>query len=164
MINLNTYITERIGFFAPGRRDGGTAILEAIHRRDFADLEPQAVLIIVSQVITYLTTRQGTLGIEEIRLQARQPVDASAYYRRDTKGAKRYLYLNHPAYNGRPRRREYVGADPGRQAAALARIDAHQELIKVQAEIREVSHRLTAITGHLARALVTATKGINHIW
>jgi hypothetical protein len=164
MIELNTYITERIGFYAPDRTDGGAAILETIHRRDFANLEPQAVLIIVGQVITYLITRQGTLGIQETRLQARQPVDASAYYRRHNRGAKRYLYLNHRIQDNRPRKREYIGADPGRQAAALDRIDAYEELVKVQAEIREVSNRLAAITGHLSRALLAATMGLDRVW
>lgn len=164
MTDLNTYITDRISYYAPGRANGGAATLETIRRRDFATLEPQAVLIIVSQVITYLHTRRGALDVQVIRLQALQPVNATTYYRRDRQGAKRYLYLNYPAHNGQPRRREYVGTDPTRQATALARLQAYDDLVQVQTEIREVDNRLAAITGHLARALFTATMGLDRIW
>lgn len=164
MIDLNTYITERIGFYAPGREDGGAATLKAIQRRDFATLEPQAVLIIVGQVITYLHTRHNVLQMEENRLQGLQPVNATTYYRRDHHGAKRYLYLNHPSHNAHPRKRQYIGADPARQTAALARLQAYKDLVVVQEQLREVNHRLDAITGHLARSLLAATKGVDRIW
>lgn len=164
MTNLNTYITDRISHYAPGREDGGTATLQRIRRRDYANLEPQAVLIIVSQVITYLHTRHQDLETEANRLQALQPINATAYYRKDHQGQPRYLYLHHPTHNDAPRKRQYVGADPARQAQAMAHIKAYHDLVKVQTEITEVDHRLAAITGQLARALQAATMGLATLW
>lgn len=164
MTDLNTYITERIGYYAPGREDGGAATLQAINRRDYATLEPQTVLIILGQAITYLATRRGILDIQVTRLQALQPINATAYYRKDRNGHPRYLYLNYPSHNNTPRKRQYIGADPARQHQAMTRLQAYDDLVKVQAEIQEVDHRLVAITHHLACSLLAATKGIDRIW
>lgn len=164
MTDLNTYITNRISYYAPGREDGGAAILQAIHRRDYASLKPNAVLLILTQTITYLYTRHTELLKDSAKLEKLQPVNATAYYRRDREGAKRYLYLNHPTHDNGPRIRQYIGADPTRQHQALDRIKAYEDLVKVQTEIREIDHRLAAITGHLARSLLAATKGIDRIW
>lgn len=162
--DLDTYLTDRIKYYAPDRKDGGAATLQAIHRRDYASLEPQAVLIIVGQVITYLHTRHMGLRDKATQLQQLQPVNATAYYRKDTKGQPRYLYLNHPIHNDRPRKRQYIGADPARQRQALDRIEAHKDLVQVLAEMGEVGRRLSAITGHLARALIAATIGLTPQW
>ncbi|TEU19056.1 MAG: hypothetical protein E3J21_04715 [Anaerolineales bacterium] len=62
------------------------------------------------------------------------------------------------------RRREYIGADPEAQPAALARVETYEKLVQVCSEIREVDHRLAAITGHLARALHAATNGFDPYW
>ncbi|NVM57944.1 MAG: hypothetical protein HWN51_07490, partial [Desulfobacterales bacterium] len=62
------------------------------------------------------------------------------------------------------RRREYIGADPEAQTEALARVKARDELQAVKNEMREVNHRLAAITGHLARALLAAAKGFDPYW
>lgn len=164
MTDLNTYITDRLKYYAPNREDGGAATLRTIHRRDYANLEPQAVLIIVGQVITYLNTRHMSLKVEAERLQQLGPIQASPHYRKDRHGKPRYLYLIHPTHNDGSRRRQYIGADPARQRQALALLDAYDELVEVQAEIREVSNRLAAITGHLARALLAATIGLASEW
>lgn len=164
MTDLNTYITNRINYYAPDRTDGGAATLEAIRRRDYANLEPQAVLIIVGQTITYLHTRHTTLQVETARLEQLHPIEATLHYRKDRHGQPRYLYLLHPTHNDGSRRRQYIGADPAKQAQAMARIEAYEDLLQVQAEIREVSHRLAAITGHLARALTAATHSLGPQW
>lgn len=161
MTDLTTYMTTRISHYAPGRTDGGAAILQAIRRRDYNALDPHATLVIVDQAITYLRTRREVLQAEEARLRALDPIEATTYYRLDRDGKPKYLYIHHPARDGRPRRREYVGADPEKQQMALARIQAHKDLQDVKAELREVDHRLAAVTGHLARALHAAANGLD---
>jgi hypothetical protein len=52
-------------------------------------------------------------------------------------------------YEDGSRQREYLGADPKARAAALARVKAWDELQAVKSEMREIDHRLAAITGHL---------------
>ena len=165
MTNLNTYMTERISHYAPGRMDvGGAAILQTIRRRDYNALDPHATLVIVDQSITYLRSRRETLEAEAARLEGLQPVLATPHWRKDRDGQPRYLYLIHPTQDDGSRQREYIGADPEKQAEALARVEAHDKLVQVRAEIREVDHRLAAITGHLARALHAATNGLDPYW
>jgi hypothetical protein len=164
MTDLNTYMLTRIRHYAPGSSHGGDAILQTIRRRDYNALDPRATLVIVDQAITYLRTRRETLEAEATRLQALDPIEATTYYRPDRDGKPKYLYIHHPARDGRPRRREYVGADPEKQQAALARIQAYKDLQEAKAELREVDHRLAAITGHLARALLAATSGLDPYW
>jgi hypothetical protein len=160
MTDLNASMNNRISHYAPGRSDGGAATLQAIRRRDYGQLEPHAVLIIVDQAITYLRTRRETMAEEAARLEQLRPVLATPHWRKDRHGQPRYLYLIHPTQDDGSRRREYIGADPDKQAEALARVKAWDELQAVRSEIREVDHRLAAITGHLARALHAAANGV----
>ena len=162
MTNLNTYMANRISHYVPGRTDGGAATLQAIRRRDYNALDPHATLVIVDQAITYLRSRRETLEAEATRLEGLQPVLATPHWRKDRHGQPRYLYLIHPPQDDGSRKREYIGADPEAQAAALARVKAWDELQAVKNEMREVGHRLAAITGHLARALLAAANGTSH--
>ena len=41
------------------------------------------------------------------------------------------------------RQREYIGPDSDEQAEALARVKAHEKLVQVRAEVREVDHHST---------------------
>jgi hypothetical protein len=164
MTNLNTYMINRIGNYAPGRTDGGAGTLQAIHRRDYNALDPHAVLIIVDQAITYLRSRRETLEAEATRLEQLRPVLATPHWRKDRHGQPRYLYLIHPTQDDGSRRREYIGADPEAQAVALARVKAWDALQAVKNEMREIDHRLAAITGHLARALHAAANGFDPYW
>jgi hypothetical protein len=102
--------------------------------------------------------------VEAARLEGLQPVLASPYWRKDRHGQPHYLYLIHPTQGDGSRRREYIGADPEAQAEALARIEAHEKLVQVRTEIHEIDHRPVAITGHLARALRSATNGLVPYW
>jgi len=82
----------------------------------------------------------------------------------DRGGRPRYLYLIHPTQHDGSRQREYIGADPDKQAEALARVEAYEKLVQVRDAIREIDHRLAAITGHLAHALLAATNGLDSYW
>jgi hypothetical protein len=164
MTNLNTYMTNRISNYAPGRTDGGAATLQAIGRRDYNALDPHATLVIVDQAITYLRTRREALAREAARLEQLRPVLATPHWRKDRNSQPRYLYLIHPTQDDGSRKREYIGADPDKQAEALARVKAWDELQVVKNEGREIVHRLAAITGHLARALLAAANGFDPYW
>jgi len=164
MTDLNDYMTTRISNYAPGRADGGAETLQAIRRRDYNALDPHATLVIVDQAITYLHTRREALAGEATRLEQLRPVLATPHWRKDRHGQPRYLYLIHPTQDDGSRQREYIGADPEAQAAALRRVKAWDELQAVRSEIREVDHRLAAITGHLTRALHAATSGFDPYW
>jgi hypothetical protein len=161
MTDLDTYMINRISNYAPGRTDGGAVTLQAIRRRDYNALDPHATLVIVDQATTYLRSRRETLEVEATRLEQLHPVLATPHWR---KGQPRYLYLIHPTQDDGSRQREYIGADPEAQAGALARVKAWDELQAVKNEIREVDHRLAAITGHLARALHAAANGFDSYW
>lgn len=160
MTNLNTYMINRISNYAPGRTDGGAATLQAIRRRDHNALDPHATLVIVDQAITYLRSRRETLVEEATRLEQLQPVLATPHWRKDRHGQPRYLYLIHPTQDDGSRKREYIGADLEAQAEALARVKAWDELQTVESEMREIVHRLAAITGYLARTLHAAANGV----
>lgn len=95
--------------------------------------------------VTELNTR-----IEEVKAQGM--AEASPHWR-DGK----YLYLIHPQRNGE-RKREYIGADPGAQKAALQRVEnwsRYQELErerdKAQGRLRqssmELRYTLRQVTG-----------------
>jgi hypothetical protein len=160
MTDLNTYVTNRISHYAPGRTDGGAATLQAIRRRDHNVLDPHATLVIVDQAITYLRSRRETLVEEATRLEQLQPVLAIPHWRKDRHGQPRYLYLIHPTQGDGSRKREYIGTDPEAQVEALARVKAWDELQTIESGMREIVHRLAAITGHLARALHAAANGV----
>lgn len=53
----------------------------------------------------------------------------------------KYLYLVFPADDSGQRRREYIGADPEAQAAALAGIERAAQYDRLQAEIRRLAER-----------------------
>jgi hypothetical protein len=59
------------------------------------------------------------LAEEAARLEQLQPVRATPHWRKDRHGQPRYLYLIHPTQDDGSRQREYIGADPDKQAEAL---------------------------------------------
>jgi hypothetical protein len=105
--------------------------------------------------------RRETLEAEANCPEGLQSVLAIPHWRKDRHGQPRYLYLIHPTQDDGSRQREYIGADPEAQAEALARVKAWDELQAVKNEMREMDHRLAAITGHLARALHAAANGLD---
>ena len=164
MTDLNTYVTNRISNYAPGSSHGGDAILQTIRRRDYNALDPHATLVIVDQAITYLRSRREALETQATRLEGLRPVLATPHWRKDRHGQPRYLYLIHPTQDDGSRKREYIGADPEAQALALRRVKAWDELQATRSEMREIDHRLAAITGHLACALHAAANGFDPYW
>jgi len=82
----------------------------------------------------------------------------------DRNGQPRYLYLIHPTQDDGFRKWEYIGAVPEAQTEALARVKAWDQLQATESELREIDRRLAAITGHLARALLAATDGLDSHW
>jgi hypothetical protein len=70
--------------------------------------------------------------------------DASTYYRDGV-----YLYLVHPTASDGSRQREYVGKDPAKIAAALARINRREEHNQVTRQIKEIENRLNSIAYNL---------------
>ena len=54
----------------------------------------------------------------------------------------KYLYLIYPTQPDGSRRREYIGADPEKQKAALTRISRHEERNQVIAQIASVDWQI----------------------
>ena len=63
--------------------------------------------------------------------------NAATYYRDGI-----YLYLIHPTQPDGTRQREYIGKDPAKIAAALARLDRSKEHAAVMAQIKSLASRL----------------------
>jgi hypothetical protein len=91
--------------------------------------------------------RRKTLEAEAARLEQLRPVLATPHWRKNRHGQPRYLYLIHPTQDDGSCLREYIGADPEAQAAALARVEAWDELQATKSEMRGIDHRLAAVNG-----------------
>ena len=87
---------------------------------------------------------------EATRLELLDPANAKPYLHRS-----RYLYLIHPQRNGK-RVREYIGNKPEKIAAALARVQAHKDLVEVQRLAADARARLDLVARHLDAALRAA--------
>lgn len=124
-----------------------------------------------SSIINHLTTtadiddavqkafhRLTNLHIKATRLKSLDPVRATPYYHKDSHGVPRYLWLIHPQKNGQ-RKREYIGSKPDKIAAALARVQAHKDLVEAQRQTADIRTRLDLVTRYLAAALRTAKGG-----
>lgn len=102
--------------------------------------------------------RLDDLRIEAARLKTLQPVRATPHYHKNSHGQPRYLYLIHPQKNGQ-RKREYIGCKPDRIAAALARVQAHRDLVEVLRQAADIRSRLDLVARYLAAALRAAEGG-----
>lgn len=126
------------------------------------DPHPYNLIDLTGRALNALYDRRQELLAEVARLETLDPVDAKPHYRKaHPHGDPRYLYLVHPQKNGM-RKREYIGADPEKQAAGLARIEAHKQLVACQRDLNAIETRLAVITRLLLRCLRVAIDG--HTW
>jgi hypothetical protein len=159
MDSIQKTMTSFIENVRQGQPHSGHDLLAAARYPNMCRADPHALLHLIGQAINHLHTHRKTLQDEERRLLSLNPVQATPHYRRDANGEPKYLYLIHPTQANGQRQREYIGADPAAQAAALARIKAHDDLLQIQCLISTASQHLDAINENLARALLAATRG-----
>ena len=107
----------------------------------------------ISQRVEDLEVHLEELHTAAARLKTLDPTNATPYYHR-----KKYLYLIHPQRNGE-RIREYIGSKPEKIAAALARVQAHRDLVEVQRQAADVRARLDLVARYLDAALRAAEGG-----
>jgi len=98
----------------------------------------------ISQDLHALHTHLAALHAQIAALETAGVTPATPHWRKDQHGRPRLLYLLHPSHNGQ-RKREYIGADPAKQAQALARVQRYQQRDQL---IHQANH-LTARLAHL---------------
>lgn len=103
----------------------------------------------------YLIARLVELQSQATRLKCLDPANATPSYHRDAHGEPRYLWLIYPQRNGE-RKREYIGSKPDKITAALARVQAHRDLVEAQTQTADIKARLALVTRLLGRALQVA--------
>jgi len=145
--------------FRQGQPNSGHDLLEAAHYPSRCAANPHAMLTLIGLAVDQLHTHRETLRAEEQRLLGLDPIQATPHYRKDKDGNPKYLYLLHPTQANGERKREYIGADPDAQAAALARLQAHDDLTQVQRLIAVATQHLDAINENLARTILAAARG-----
>jgi len=74
-------------------------------------------------------------------------IRATEYYRPDSQGNPRFLYLLYPVQKGEKRRRDYVGKDPENIAKARAGIERAHEYDRIERETACLLQRLREIAG-----------------
>jgi len=79
----------------------------------------------VGDILDKLHTHRDALAARSQELEAAGVTDASPYWRKRD-GKPTYLYLVHPQVDGE-RVQEYIGADPGKQAEALVRVERRKQ-------------------------------------
>lgn len=100
------------------------------------DQATAAAITTYSQALTEYDMTLATIA----NLGATGITNATPHYR-----DQKYLYLIHPTASDGTRRREYIGADPARQADALARIARWTDHQTAIALANRQTARLTAI-------------------
>jgi hypothetical protein len=111
----------------------------------------------IGDAIADLKIHRAGLQLQAARLRKLEPVEATASWKKDVEGQERYLYLYHPMRKGK-RRREYIGAKKKAQDQALARIQAHLDLIEIEAEIAKLTQQLNKLGAELRYALTIARR------
>jgi hypothetical protein len=88
--------------------------------------------------------------IEELTAQG--CVQATPYWRKDVHGRPYSLYLIHPTQADGTRQRQYIGADPDKQAQALAGVMRYEERERLQANVerRRAAYRAAIAQVHQA--------------
>jgi len=145
--------------FCQGQPNSGHDILEAARYPQRCNANPQAMLTLIGSAIEHLKGHHNALLVEQDRLRGLNPIQATPHFRKDKDGNPKYLYLIHPTQANGERKREYIGADPDAQAAALARLQAHDDLIQVQGLIETAIEHIRAIKENLARAVLASVRG-----
>jgi hypothetical protein len=98
----------------------------------------------IAQLLDKTLAQLVLLQIHAANLVELGIVNASTYYRDGI-----YLYLVHPTASDGSRQREYVGKDPSKIAAALARIARREEHFKVTCQIKEIETHLDQVAYNL---------------
>lgn len=120
------------------------------------DDERNTTLAQIDRAILKLQQDQVILDMERCELLQLNPVQATPHWRK-VNGERRYLILLYPTDAEGNRRRPYVGSKPDKVAAALAQVQAHEDLQQVTRQIDDITARLTAVDRLLQRALHLAT-------
>jgi hypothetical protein len=107
----------------------------------FSDIE-QALAGLLADVADWREASER-LQREATQLQAQGATEAKPHYK-----AGRYLYLIHPQRDGQ-RIKEYVGADPLLQQAALNRLKRWERLTEVRAELAQIERAASALSRNL---------------
>jgi len=102
--------------------------------------------------------RLKDLQVRAAHLRALDPTNATPSYHKDAHGEPRYLYLIHPQKSGE-RVRQYIGSKPDRIEAALARVQAHHDLVEVLRQAADIRSRLGLVARYLQAALRAAEGG-----
>lgn len=95
-------------------------------------------------------TRFAEIHAKITALEEAGITEATTYYRQA--GTKRYLYLIHPTKDG-TRQREYIGPDPEKQAAALARLDRWEQYQQLTAKARDLGSSISYFEANLRQLL-----------
>jgi len=77
---------------------------------------------------------------------------ATEYWRPNAAGEPRFMYLLYPIVPGEPRRRDYVGANPDRIAAARAAIERANEYDQLMIRLGALNSCLSSVTAALSKA------------
>ncbi|MDO5693666.1 MAG: hypothetical protein Q4G70_14530 [Pseudomonadota bacterium] len=102
----------------------------------------------VNVLILKVTEQRKCLEREMRKLRSKGLSYAKPHWRDD-----KYLYLLHPSKVGEPRRREYVGTDPKRIAAAQAAIGRAEQYDALAHQLRQVEGAIERAAGALSAAV-----------
>lgn len=114
---------------------------------------PIVICKAIEFVIDCLENYKVSLETQALEIKELDPIFGTTYWRPDKAGKPKYLYIHHPAAIMKPRRREYIGGDQYRIAAALDRVTAGLNLKVVEAAIGAVERRIDVTGQGLGRVI-----------
>lgn len=105
----------------------------------------------LGQLIDKATGERKSIERNMRALKAKGLIYASPHWRDG-----RYLYLLYPLVNGKPRRREYIGADP-------ERIEAAQQAIERARQYDTLNQRLSSLDAAISRAAQSVASAVSEL-